>query len=253
MAEIERIETIARLIVEAESIVALTGAGISVESGVPDFRSPGGLWSKYDPFEYATYEAFIRKPEKFWYMARELMPLLENAEPNAAHYALRDLEQLGKCEAVITQNIDCLHQRAGSELVLELHGTYQTTHCLGCGCKYGYEETRNLTENLTKVPTCPQCYCNIRPDVVFYGEPLDSEVLGRSVEFAVSAEIMLVIGCSLEVYPAAALPHYAQRDGGKLIFFNVTPTVYDAMADIVCIGKAGETLPAIVDAIRALI
>jgi NAD-dependent deacetylase len=235
------------MIKEAGKVVALTGAGISVESGIPDFRSPGGLWTRYDPLLYATLESFCRHPERFYEMARELSPTLENATPNKAHYALVELEKLGKCDAVITQNIDYLHQRAGSSLVLEVHGTYWRGHCMRCNKKYTIEEIKVLSEENTKVPLCTEDQGVIKPDVIFFGEPLDSEVLGRAAELASTADLMLVIGCSLEVYPAASLPIYTKRRGGKLIFFNRVTTVHDKLADLVCLGMAGMTLPKVVE------
>jgi NAD-dependent deacetylase len=240
------------MIQEAQKVIALTGAGISCESGIPDFRSPGGLWTRYDPFKYATFDSFMRDPADFWFMARELVPLLENADPNAAHQALHELEEMGKLAAVITQNIDYLHQRAGSSLVLEVHGTYHSGHCLTCKASFELEEMKELTEGQTKVPACPSCEGVIKPDVVFFGEPLDTDTLSRSCELALEADLMLVIGCSLEVVPAASLPQYTKKNGGKLIFFNVTPSPYDTMADMVCLGPAGQTLPKVVECLRKL-
>ncbi|MHB8780582.1 MAG: SIR2 family NAD-dependent protein deacylase [Candidatus Geothermincolia bacterium] len=240
-------ERAARMIREARKIIALTGAGISCESGIPDFRSPGGLWTRYDPFKYASLEAFMRDPSDFWFMARELVPLLEHADPNAAHAALRKLEEMGKLTAVITQNIDYLHQRAGSETVLEVHGTYHSGHCLKCHEGFELDAMKRLSHEQQEVPLCPLCNGVIKPDVVFFGEPLDSNMLGQSCEFATEADLMLVIGCSLEVYPAASLPQYTRRSGGKLIFFNVTPSPYDGMADLICLGPAGETLPRVIE------
>jgi len=249
----QTIERAARLIYEADKVVALTGAGISVESGIPDFRSPGGLWTRYDPFIYASFEAFINDPANFWLMARELVPMLENAGPNPAHLALKELEDLGKCAAVITQNIDNLHQRSGSSLVLELHGTYHSGHCLGCGEAFNIDDLKSLSLEQTKVPYCTFCDGVVKPDVVFFGEPLDSGILGRSADLAAEADLMLVIGCSLEVYPAASLPHCTKNKSGKLIFFNVTPTPYDSMADLICLGRAGETLPAVLAELQNLV
>ncbi len=249
----DELEKAARLLLEAKQVCALTGAGISVESGIPDFRSPGGLWTRYDPLVYATLESFLRTPERFYEMARELNPTLENARPNPAHYALVELEKLGKCAAVITQNIDYLHQRAGSSTVLEVHGTYSRGHCLACGRKFTIEQIKELSEDNARVPHCPECDGVIKPDVIFFGEPLDSEVLSKSALIASTSDLMLVIGCSLEVYPAASLPIYTKRNQGKLIFFNKTETVHDGLADLVCLGNAGEVLPALVDVYKKLL
>ncbi len=242
----ECIKRAAQMILESIQVVALTGAGISVESGIPDFRSPGGLWTKYDPLLYGTYEGFVNHPERFWEMAKELNPTLENAEPNPAHYALAELERLGKLRAVITQNIDHLHQRAGSTDVLELHGTHRTGHCMACKRVFTLEEMKELSCDGDRVACCPDDQATIKPDVVFFGEPLDSRVLARAAELASTSDVMLVVGCSLEVYPAAALPEYTKRRRGKLIFVNTTATNHDRQADLVCLGKAGEVVPAIV-------
>lgn len=245
------IEQAAGMLRAAKRVVALTGAGISVESGVPDFRSPGGLWTRWDPSIYATFESFVHDPGKFWSMAAELHPLLENARPNPAHLALGELERLGKCEAVITQNIDNLHQAAESTEVLELHGTYRTGSCMTCGAHHEYEEMRQ-TGWFGEVPTCRECAGVIKPDVVLFGEPLNATVLRGSVELASSCDLMLVIGCSLEVFPAASLPSYTRRNRGLLVFFNVGSTAFDEIADIIIQGKAGETVPRVVETYRKL-
>lgn len=243
------IKQAARMIDAAEKTVALTGAGISVESGIPDFRSPGGLWTRYDPLVYATFESFINDPSKFWEMASDLHPVLENAEPNPAHFALAELEKLGKCEAVITQNIDNLHQRAGSSLVLELHGTFRTGTCLGCRKQHSYEQIRESAFR-GEIPRCLFCGGVVKPDVVLFGEPLNASVLQRSNELASKCDLMLVIGCGLEVYPAASLPTYAKRAGARIIFVNVASTPYDPIADLILVGKAGEVMPSVVEAYK---
>lgn len=240
------------MILESVQVVILTGAGISVESGIPDFRSPGGLWTRYDPLLYGTYDSFVNHPERFWEMAKELNPTLEDAEPNPAHYALAELERLGKCRAVITQNIDNLHQRAGSTDVLELHGTHRTGHCMKCRREFQLEEMTEMTEGGTRVPRCPDDEGAIKPDVVLFGEPLDSRVLTRAAELASTSDLMLVVGCSLEVYPAAALPDYTRRRKGRLIFFNTVRTHDEGEADLCCLGLAGETVPAAVEAYKRL-
>jgi NAD-dependent deacetylase len=244
-------EKVARIIESSQRVVALTGSGISTESGIPDFRSPGGLWTRYDPSVYATYEAFINDPSKFWEMSAELHPLLENAEPNAAHIALAELERLGKCEAVITQNIDNLHQEAGSSVVLELHGTYRTGTCLSCRRQFDYDEVKELALE-SVIPVCASCVGTIKPDVVFFGEPLNAPVLHRAIEYATSCDLMFVIGAGLEVFPAATLPSYAHRSGATLLFVNIAATAYDEIADIILIGKAGEVMPYVVEAYRRL-
>jgi NAD-dependent protein deacetylase/lipoamidase len=241
----------ARIILDADRVIALTGAGISVESGIPDFRSPGGLWSRYDPSIYATIESFVNDPSYFWSMAAELHPLLEKAEPNPAHLALSELESLGKCEAVITQNIDDLHQQAGSGEVLELHGTYRTGACIKCGTPHSYEELEGFTREC-EVPCCRDCGGTIKPDVVLFGEPLNASVLHRARDLAGSCDLMLVVGCSLEVLPGGALPTYAQHNNAVLMSVNICATSFDSLFDIILLGQAGEVMPRIVRAYREL-
>ncbi|MBU4193688.1 MAG: NAD-dependent deacylase [Actinobacteria bacterium] len=247
----DEFEHVARLIESAGSVVALAGAGISVESGIPDFRSPGGLWTRFDPSIYATFESFMNNPTKFWEMAEELNPLLEGAEPNPAHMALVELERLGKCDVVITQNIDNLHQRAGSSDVLELHGTFHTGTCLKCGTRLTYEEIKQAAAGRV-VPVCKSCGGSIKPDVVLFGEPLNAAVLQRAVELATECDLMIVVGSGLEVFPAASLPNYAKRGNAKLVFINIAATVSDDIADVIIVEKAGEALPRIVEAYRNL-
>jgi NAD-dependent deacetylase len=236
------------MIAEAGMVVALTGAGISTESGIPDFRSPGGLWTRYDPMLYATFESFVADPTRFWSMAADLNPLLENALPNPAHLALSELEAIGKCDAVITQNIDHLHQRAGSGLVLELHGTYRTGTC---GTRHDYHEIKDSADS-GQVPSCKTCLGAIKPDVVLFGEPLNAPVLHQAVELATSCDLMLVIGCGLEVFPAASLPSYTHRNDGKLIFINLSSTAYDEIADLIILGQAGIIVPRILEEYKLL-
>jgi NAD-dependent deacetylase len=242
----EQLEAVARMLCDADKVIALTGAGTSVESGIPDFRSPGGLWTRYNPAIYATFDSFVEDPSRFWSMAAELNPLLEGADPNPSHEALVQLARLGKCDAVITQNIDHLHQRAGSELVLELHGTYRTGTCLACGRSHSYDEIKGSASQ-GQIPRCEECQGTVKPDVVLFGEPLNAPVLHKAVELAQTCDLMLVIGCGLEVFPAASLPTYAHRNGASLVFVNVTETAYDGIADLILKGAAGEVMPLVVE------
>ena len=242
----KQLEAVARMLYAADKVVALTGAGTSVESGIPDFRSPGGLWTRYNPAVYATFDSFVEDPSRFWTMAAELNPLLESADPNPSHTALVELARLGRCDAVITQNIDHLHQRAGSTHVLELHGTYRTGVCLACGRSHSYEEIKESAAP-GRIPKCEDCGGAVKPDVVLFGEPLNAPVLHRAVELAKSCDLMLVIGCGLEVFPAASLPTYAHRGGARLVFVNVTQTAYDGIADLILKGMAGEVMPLVVE------
>jgi NAD-dependent deacetylase len=245
-------ERVARMLEGADRVVALTGAGISVESGIPDFRSPGGLWARYDPSIYATFDSFLSQPSRFYEMAAELNPLLENAAPNAGHLALGELERMGKMDAVITQNIDNLHQRAGNSEVVELHGTFRTGACMQCAAAYDYEDIKQGAISGV-VPTCRKCQGVIKPDVVFFGEPLNARVLQRAIELSTSCDLMIVIGCGLEVFPAASLPSYANRNDASLVFVNVGSTAYDNLADVILLGEAGRMMPEIVETYKKLV
>lgn len=237
----------ARDIVESHKTIALTGAGISVESGIPDFRSAGGLWSKYDPEEYAHISAFRSNPAKVWQMIKDMMELVLGAEPNPAHIALAELEQMGFLEAVITQNVDGLHQRGGSKEVIEFHGSNQWLVCLGCGYR---QEAASLS--LGDIPPrCPQCSSILKPDVVFFGEPIPWEAQNRSFEAARSSDLVLVIGTSAIVYPAAGIPTLAKQNGAKVVEINMEPTPLTGfISDYLIQGSAGMILPQIVEEIK---
>jgi NAD-dependent deacetylase len=213
--------------------VVLTGAGISTESGIPDFRSPTGIWSQYDPMEYATIDAFRRDPVKVWEFYALRLEALTRAEPNAGHVALAELEGRGLVQALVTQNIDGLHQRAGSREVIEVHGSIRTAECLECG-----EETP-LDRAM---PQCPRCGAVMKPGVVMFGELLPPGAMERATELARGAGLLLVIGSALEVYPVAGLPEETLSAGGALAIVNRGPTPYDAQAHLKVDAGAGETL-----------
>ncbi len=221
----------------------LTGAGVSTESGIPDFRSPTGIWARYDPMEYATIDAFRRDPAKVWDFYSKRLGVLADAKPNAAHLALAELEQRGLVEAVVTQNVDRLHQAAGSVQVVEVHGSIRTASCLECGHREGFERVVELLP----VPACERCGTALKPDVVMFGELMPEAELDRAFELARAAGLLLVVGSSLEVYPVAALPEEAQAAGAKLAIVNRGRTPYDGRADLTVDGSAGETLAAVVD------
>lgn len=230
------------LLKNANFVVALTGAGISVESGIPDFRSPGGLWEKYDPYIYASYDYFLKDPSKFWVMSKDVLPLLEKARPNSAHSALAKLEKSGKLKGVITQNIDTLHQKAGSIKVIELHGSYEISSCLNCGKQYHLEDVRRFLE-LSTVPSCISCGEVIKPNVILFGEPLDSTNLKEAQMLVSNCDLMLILGSSLEIQPAASFPQQAKRSGAKIIQIDVNLPADTYLADIFLEGKAAKVLP----------
>jgi NAD-dependent protein deacetylase/lipoamidase len=225
--------------------VVLTGAGISTESGIPDFRSPGGIWAQYDPQEYATIDAFLRDPAKVWEFYGKRLALLGSAEPNDGHRALAELESRGWVQAVISQNIDRLHERAGSRSLVEVHGSIRTASCLDCGTVVPFDD---VVEWLP-VPACPSCGRILKPDVVLFGELLPEAAMARALELAAEAELLLVVGSSLEVYPVAGLPLETLARGGILAIVNRGPTPFDSRASVTIDAGAGETLRALADAL----
>jgi NAD-dependent deacetylase len=238
------IKRAAKDILNSQKTIALTGAGISVESGIPDFRSAGGLWSKYDPEEYAHISAFQSDPKKVWQMIKEMMELVLGAEPNPAHSALAELEQMGLLSSVITQNVDGLHQRAGNIKVIEFHGSNQWLVCLQCG--YRQEAASFSFENIP--PRCPQCSFILKPDVVFFGEPIPGEAQDRAFEEARTCDVVLVVGTSAVVYPAAGIPTLAKQNGATVIEINTEPTALTGfISDYLIQGPAGTILPKIVE------
>jgi NAD-dependent deacetylase len=236
----------AELIRTKSNIVAFTGAGISVESGIPDFRSSGGLWERYNPNEYAEYSAFLKWPEKFWTMHAELAELVSSAEPNPAHLALAELETLGKLTTVITQNIDFLHQRAGNTRVLELHGTGETATCLSCNKQYTRVTVEKMLESVI-VPRCSDCNGLIKPDVILFSEIPPQDIFEEARRDLLAADLLIIIGSSLSVYPAAALPSLVSYTKIPVIIINEEPTSLDYYAKVVIHGKAGEVFPLIIE------
>ena len=221
--------------------MAFTGAGISAESGIPHFRGPGGLWERYDPYQVASIEQFHADPSVYWSYSKNHRRM--GAQPNPAHLALTRLEQAGFIESVVTQNTDGLHQRAGSRRVIELHGSSATVECLGCSSRFPRTEIDRLNLEYCP-PSCPACgSAFLKPTVVFFGEPLPVEALSGAQAAAVQADVVLVVGSSLVVYPAASLPRIALGHGARLLIVNAEETPYDALAEITLKGKAGEILP----------
>ena len=233
---------LAGLIRERQPCVVLTGAGVSTESGIPDFRSATGIWAEYDPMEYASIWAFEADPEKVWEFYGRRLGVLVDAEPNPAHLALAELERRGLLAAVVTQNIDRLHERAGSVDVVEVHGSIRTSSCRTCGLRVPMEAVAARLP----VPTCEACGSVLKPDVVMFGELMPERETERAFELARGAALLLVVGSSLEVYPVAALPDETLAAGGALAIVNRGPTPYDADAAVKVDAPAGEVLPAVV-------
>ena len=240
---------LAELIRARQPCVVLTGAGVSTESGIPDFRSPTGLWARFDPLEYGSIEAFRADPLKVWSFYKPRVAMLTEAEPNPAHVALAELERLGFVEAVVTQNIDLLHQRAGSREVVEVHGSIRSATCPGCGEREPLERVLQLLAE-GDAPACPVCAEILKPDVVFFGELLQAAAIERASELARSAGLLLVVGSALEVYPVAGLPDETLAAGGQLAIVNRGPTPYDARAALRIDGSAGEVLARVAEALR---
>jgi len=240
----------ARLVSQASRAVAFTGAGISTESGIPDFRSPGGLWEKFDPNDF-TYQRFVASAEtrkKMWSWGLELYPIMRDAQPNAGHLALAELEQRGRLRSVITQNIDALHQRAGSREVIELHGNATRVACLSCGS----ECTRDaLHERLLGGDMDPHCDCGgiLKSKVIAFGQAMPEPETSNAYEEAGACDLMIAVGSSLVVFPAADMVPTAVKAGANLVLINLEPTQFDRMASVVIRAKAGEALPAIVAAL----
>lgn len=239
------LEELARAIVRGGGAAALTGAGISVASGIPDFRSPRGLWSRFDPMEYATIEAFRADPEKVWRFLRELERIVRGARPNAAHRALAALEEQGWLEGIATQNVDGLHQAAGSRRVIELHGSGRALVCLGCGRRYPAAERAGLGDP-------PRCRCGriLKPDAVLFGEMLPLGAYERALALVRGVPVLLVIGTSAAVYPVAELPREARAAGALVCEFNLEPTeLTGGVAQLTIRGPADRTLPALLEAV----
>ncbi len=238
----ETLQQAAEAIHNAKSVVALTGAGVSVESGVPDFRSAGGIWDLYPPEEFATIDAFQANPDKVWGMWYELGDMLAGAKPNPGHAALAELEKMGQLTAVITQNIDNLHTEAGNTNVIEYHGNARWIVCPAC-------RRRRALEHEQRTAGAPRCECGgaMKPDVVLFGEMIPPNALIQSESHARSCDVLLVLGTSATVYPAAGIPYIAKKSGAYLIECNTERTEFTStVTDVFLQGPAGQVLPQLV-------
>jgi NAD-dependent deacetylase len=236
---------LAALIREAERVVALTGAGISVPSGIPDFRTPGkGLWEKVDPMEVAHIEVFHRDTQRFWRFYRPRFQDLDGRRPNRAHEVIAELEEQGLLEAVVTQNIDRLHSKAGSERVIEVHGSIATSSCTTCNARYPLEGVGELFDD-DGVATCACCMGKVKPDVVLFGELLPEAAMAEAHELCSRADLLLCVGSSLEVYPVAGLPELTLEGGGRIAIVTKGPTPYDDQAAVKLDGDVVDELEAV--------
>lgn len=250
----EALNLIARWITEAKAVVVFTGAGLSTESGIPDFRSPGGLWDKYDPedFYFDNFVASERSRWKYWQMATEMYEPMKKACPNAAHLAIAELEKMGRLDCVITQNIDDLHVRAGNspEKVIELHGTAMSVSCLDCRKKFDREKIQEQLKEEKKVPYCDSCGGPLKPDTISFGQAMPVEETQEAYNRSSACDLFIVIGSSLVVQPAASMPVTARRNGAKLVIINRDATPCDGIADIVIHDQAGSTMTALLNLVK---
>lgn len=232
----------------AQSVVVFTGAGISAESGIPTFRGDEGLWNKFKPEELANFDAFMRNPELVWEWYKYRKKVIADVVPNPSHYAIVELESFYKNFAVVTQNVDNLHRRAGSKVIYELHGNIQNNYCIGCKKEYSDE----IIFSKNQIPHCEECNNIIRPGVVWFGEMLPADQWDAAEAAVESADVLFSIGTSAIVYPAASLPYIAKKNGAFIVEINPEITPLTNIADEFIAGKSGEVLPALVRDIKGL-
>jgi NAD-dependent deacetylase len=250
-----RLDRAADLVTATGRVVVFTGAGVSTESGIPDFRSPTGLWARYDPDDF-SFPNFMRSADarrRYWAVGRELYAAIRGAEPNAAHRAIVQLERLGLLDCVITQNVDDLHQRAGSDpaRVIELHGNATRVRCLACDRRFTRDDIQARLLAGESVPSCLGCGGTLKPFTVLFGEPMPAAAVRLAEERSRAAGCFLVVGSSLGVYPAAYMPTYAKEAGASLVVVNLTPTRLDHVADVALEGSAGPILTELVERVQA--
>jgi NAD-dependent deacetylase len=250
-----QIDAAADMIINSKKLVVFTGAGMSTESGVSDFRSPGGVWSRFDPDEL-TFQKFLASEEsreKYWEFSTSSWGEMAAAQPNSGHRAIAELDSIGKLDCVITQNIDGLHQRSGipEEKVIELHGTARWVSCLECGQRYPREQIQERLRGGVKVPRCDSCGGIMKPATISFGQAMPERETHQAENRASACDLFLVAGSSLVVYPAAQMPLIAKESSARLIIINLTPTPHDPYADIVIHGKTGPALSQIVERVKA--
>jgi NAD-dependent deacetylase len=240
------IDRAAELLARTRRGVALTGAGVSAESGIPTFRGEGGLWTKYDPVKVSSIDSFMADPASYWRVSKDRGRVALAAKPNPGHTALAALEAAGHLVAIVTQNTDGLHQDSGSRRVIELHGSGRKVRCLECGSIESRQDVQDRL-NVEMPPRCRTCGGGLlKPTVVLFGEPMPVEAVTAATELAEQADVMLVVGTSGVVYPAAEIPLVAARAGARMIVINAEPTPFDRIAEVVIHGRSGEVLPEIV-------
>lgn len=243
----------AELMRGAQKILVFSGAGMSTESGIPDFRSPGGVWSKYDPsdFYFQKIVSDQKARERYWQMSSESYRTMKQAQPNRAHLAIKAIEDRGKLLAIVTQNIDRLHHRAGNppEKIIEIHGNVFSVSCLSCGKRYERDEIELRLRSGVKAPYCDDCSGILKPDTVSFGQSMPEEKMAKAFRCAQECDLCMVLGSSLVVYPAASIPALAVESGGKLMIINWDETPLDSRADLVIHDSIAKTLATMVEAI----
>ena len=241
---------LAELLRDSRCAVVLTGAGVSVPSGIPDFRSPGsGLWENVDPMEVAHIDAWRRDPDRFWQFYGDRFASLYEKQPNEAHLALAELERRGLVRGVITQNVDRLHRKAGSTRLIEVHGSIEYSVCMDCRGKMSLESVMEQLRSTGGAPECPSCVSPLKPDVVLFGELLPEAAMSEAQALALEADLMVCVGSSLEVYPVAGLPAITHGGGGRIALVTQGPTPYDSDAEVKLDGDVVEELRAVLAAL----
>ena len=250
----DELKQVAKWIVNSKKVVVFAGAGLSTESGIPDFRSPGGVWDRYNPedFYFQNFIASEASREKYWQMATEMYEPMKKAQPNLAHLAIAELERMDKLDCVITQNIDGLHFKAGNseEKVIQLHGTAIFVSCLSCKKRYNRDEIQERIKKGQKAPRCDDCGGLLKPATISFGQPMPEKETQEAYQRSSLCDLFIVIGSSLVVQPAASMPLLAKRNGAKLVIINRDPTLYDDTSDIVIHSQAGPTLASILEHVK---
>lgn len=250
----DKLKQVAQWINTSKKVIVFSGAGLSTESGIPDFRSPGGVWDRYNPedFYFQNFLASVASREKYWQMATEMYEPIKTAQPNQAHLAIAELEKLGKLDCVITQNIDGLHFKAGNseEKVIQLHGTAIFVSCLSCKKRYDRDEIQERIKEGQKAPNCDDCGGLLKPATISFGQSMPEKETEEAYHRSSLCDLFIVVGSSLVVQPAASMPLVAKRNKAKLVIINRDPTPYDDMADVVMHSQAGSTMASILEHVK---
>jgi NAD-dependent deacetylase len=250
----DKLKQVAQWITTSKKVIVFSGAGLSTESGIPDFRSPGGVWDRYNPedFYFQNFLASEASREKYWQMATEMYEPIKTAQPNQAHLAIAELEKLGRLDCVITQNIDGLHFKAGNseEKVIQLHGTAIFVSCLSCKKRYDRDEIQERIKEGQKAPSCDDCGGLLKPATISFGQSMPEKETEEAYHRSSLCDLFIVVGSSLVVQPAASMPLVAKRNNAKLVIINRDPTPYDDMADVVIHSQAGLTMASILEHVK---